>query len=115
MKLGIAVPALNEEVNIESIIERSPAAGQYIKDNSSVTQVEVAVVSNGSTGRTIERDAIPLSIPEARRLVRAGGFTRPVASWSLFYFPRPLAFLRGTERFLSHLPLGAQYCVLAVK
>lgn len=55
MKLGIAIPALNEEDNIESIIERSLAAGQYIKDNSSVTQVEVTVVSDGSTDRTVER------------------------------------------------------------
>lgn len=62
-----------------------------------------------------DRDAIPLSIPEARSLVRAGGFTQPIASWSLFYFPRALAFLRGAESLLSHLPLGAQYCVLAVK
>jgi glycosyltransferase involved in cell wall biosynthesis len=55
MKLGIAIPALNEEDNIESIIERSLAAGQYIKDNSSVTHVEVTVVSDGSTDRTVER------------------------------------------------------------
>ena len=54
MKLGIAIPALNEEDNIESIIERSLAAGQYIKDNSSVTHVEVTVVSDGSTDRTIK-------------------------------------------------------------
>ena len=62
-----------------------------------------------------DRDAITLSPPEARRLVRAGGFTGPAASWSLFYFPRPLAFLRFTEGALSHLPLGAQYCILAAK
>ena len=62
-----------------------------------------------------DRDAITLSPPEAKQLVRAGGFTKPAVSWSLFYFPRPLAFLRFTESALSHLPLGAQYCVLAAK
>ncbi len=62
-----------------------------------------------------DRDAIPLSIPEARRLVRAGGFIAAPHSWTLFYFRRPLAFLRPTEEFFSHLPLGAQYCVLAAK
>ncbi len=62
-----------------------------------------------------DRDAITLSPPEARHLVRAGGFTQSAASWSLFYFPRPLGFLRFTERALSHVPLGAQYCVLAAK
>ena len=62
-----------------------------------------------------DRDAIPLPLPEARRLVRAGGFTAAPQSWTLFYFPRPLAFLRPTEGLLSHLPLGAQYCVLAAK
>jgi len=62
-----------------------------------------------------DRDAITLSPPEAKRLLRAGGFRQPAVSWSLFYFPRPLAFLRITECALSHLPLGAQYCVLAAK
>ena len=54
MKLGIAIPALNEEDNIESIIQRSLAARQYIRDHSSVTDVEVTVVSDGSTDRTVE-------------------------------------------------------------
>ena len=62
-----------------------------------------------------DRDAVTLSPPEAKRLVRAGGFTQPPANWSLFYFPQPLAFLRFSERALSRLPLGAQYCVLARK
>ena len=55
MKLGIAIPALNEEDNIESIIERSLEARQYIQEHSSVTNVEVTVVSDGSTDRTVER------------------------------------------------------------
>ena len=55
MKLGIAIPALNEENNIENIIERSLAARDYITKNSSVTDVEVTVVSDGSTDRTVER------------------------------------------------------------
>jgi glycosyltransferase involved in cell wall biosynthesis len=57
MKLGIAIPALNEEDNIESIIERSLAAKRYIKEHSAVTEVEVTVVSDGSTDRTVERAA----------------------------------------------------------
>jgi len=60
-----------------------------------------------------DRDAIPLSPPEARRLLHDGGFTQPCQAWSLFYFPRPLGFLRFTEGALSRVPLGAQYCVLA--
>ena len=55
MKLGIAIPALNEEDNIESIIKRSLAAREYIKEHSAVTDVEVTVVSDGSTDRTVER------------------------------------------------------------
>ncbi len=57
MKLGIAIPALNEEDNIESIIERALAAKRYIKEHSAVTEVEVTVVSDGSTDRTVERAA----------------------------------------------------------
>jgi hypothetical protein len=52
-------------------------------------------------------------MPETKRLVRAGGFTRPCEAWSLFYFRRAIGFLRFTEGALSRLPRGAQYCVLA--
>jgi SAM-dependent methyltransferase len=62
-----------------------------------------------------DRDAITLTLPETKGLLRSGGFARPALGWSLFYFPRPLAFLRFSEGALSHLPLGAQYCVMAVK
>lgn len=55
MKLLIAIPALNEEESIESIIQRSLAARDYIVQNSPVTEVDVTVVSDGSTDRTVER------------------------------------------------------------
>jgi len=62
-----------------------------------------------------DRDAQMLSLLETIRLIRAGGFIQPATYWSVFYFPRPLASLRFLEGPLSHLPLGAQYCVQAVK
>ncbi len=55
MKLLIAIPALNEEDSIESIIHRSLAAKNYIIANSTVTEVDITVVSDGSTDRTVER------------------------------------------------------------
>src|SRR5580658_4781293 len=54
MKLLIAIPALNEEDSIERIIERSLSAAAHIEANSPVTEVEVTVVSDGSTDRTVE-------------------------------------------------------------
>jgi glycosyltransferase involved in cell wall biosynthesis len=54
MKLAIAIPALNEEESIESIIQRSLAAREHIIRNSPVTDVEITVVSDGSTDRTVE-------------------------------------------------------------
>jgi len=62
-----------------------------------------------------DRDAQLMSSLEARRLLREGGFARCVPTRFLFYFPRPLAFLRFSEPWLARLPLGAQYYVLAVK
>jgi hypothetical protein len=53
MKLLIAIPALNEEHSIESIIERSLAARETIMAHSPVTQVEITVVSDGSTDGTV--------------------------------------------------------------
>ena len=57
MKLGIAIPALNEEDNIESIIQRlssQPGKRIYRITSLSVTDVEVTVASDGSTDRTVE-------------------------------------------------------------
>ena len=61
-----------------------------------------------------DRDAITLTPPEARRLLRAGGF-EIVRTDFLFIFPRILGWLRGFERFAATLPLGAQYHVLCRK
>lgn len=54
MKLLIAIPAYNEEESIESIINRSLEARQTIIDNSPVNEVEITVVSDGSTDQTAE-------------------------------------------------------------
>ena len=54
MKLLIAIPAYNEEASITAIIERSLSARQDIIASSPVTEVEITVVSDGSTDRTVE-------------------------------------------------------------
>ena len=54
MKLLIAIPALNEQDSITSIIERSLDARPVIIAGSPVTEVEVTVVSDGSTDATVE-------------------------------------------------------------
>lgn len=61
-----------------------------------------------------DRDAIKLSPPTTRALLRAAGF-EIVRTDSAFYFPRAFGFLRGLEPLLARLPLGAQYQVLARK
>jgi len=55
MKLVIAIPALDEEESIASIIGRTLQARAVIVQRTAVTDVEVAVVSDGSTDRTVER------------------------------------------------------------
>jgi glycosyltransferase involved in cell wall biosynthesis len=57
MKLLIAIPALNEEDSIASIVERTLDARSHILAHTPVTEVEVTVVSDGSTDRTVERAA----------------------------------------------------------
>jgi SAM-dependent methyltransferase len=61
-----------------------------------------------------DRDAVMLSPPEARRLLRGGGF-QIVRTDFLFIFPAALSFLRRLEPPLSRLPLGGQYLVLCRK
>lgn len=57
-----------------------------------------------------DADAEMLSLNSALGLGRAAGFSSAQYGYTLF-FPRPLAFLRGLEPWLSKLPLGAQYYV----
>ena len=61
-----------------------------------------------------DRDAVMLSPPEARRLLRGGGFHIERTDF-LFIFPAGLRFLRWLEPPLSRLPLGGQYLVLCRK
>lgn len=59
-----------------------------------------------------DRDAITISPPAARALLRGSGFD-VLRSDFLFFFPAFLRSLRWMERALSALPLGGQYLVLA--
>jgi SAM-dependent methyltransferase len=61
-----------------------------------------------------DRDAITLSPPEARRLLRAGGFEILRTDFQ-FVFPRVLGWFRRFETALSPVPIGAQYQVLCRK
>jgi SAM-dependent methyltransferase len=61
-----------------------------------------------------DRDAVTLTPPEARRLLRAGGF-QVLRTDFIFIFPRWLGWLRRLEPRLAGWPLGAQYLVLARK
>ena len=61
-----------------------------------------------------DRDAVTLSPPGARDMLRVAGFEVCRTDF-LFIFPRVLRWLRWIEPHVSRLPLGAQYQVLAVK
>jgi len=72
MKLLIAIPALNEEDSIAETIERTLAARGAIIASGAVSDVEVTVVSDGSTDATVERarqfgDRIRLIVFERNR------------------------------------------------
>lgn len=63
---------------------------------------------------TFDRNAVPLSPPTARRLLRECGF-EIIRTDFLFFFPRFLSWLRPLEPGLARLPLGAQYQILCQK
>lgn len=58
-----------------------------------------------------DRDAVTLTLREARRLLRRAGF-QILRTDCLFIFPRSLRWFRGIEPWLVSLPLGAQYQIL---
>ncbi len=61
-----------------------------------------------------DRDAIMLTPPESRSLLRAAGFN-VLRTDFLFIFPAPLRLLRWIEPLVAALPLGGQYLVLCRK
>jgi SAM-dependent methyltransferase len=61
-----------------------------------------------------DRDAITLTPPGARRLLRDGGFEILRTDFR-FIFPRALCIFRGLENLLYGVPLGTQYQVLCRK
>jgi SAM-dependent methyltransferase len=61
-----------------------------------------------------DRDAITLSIPNAKQLIVDNKF-RVLSIDTRFYFPRAVKWMRPFERWLCKLPFGAQYLVLAQK
>jgi glycosyltransferase involved in cell wall biosynthesis len=54
MRLLVVIPALNEEASIEETIHRCLDAREHIVATSPVGAVEITVVSDGSTDRTVE-------------------------------------------------------------
>jgi len=66
MKLTIVIPAYNEEDAIASTIRRCLDARGHIIEQSEVDQVEIVVVSDGSTDRTVE---IAAAFDEVRLVV----------------------------------------------
>jgi predicted TPR repeat methyltransferase len=63
---------------------------------------------------SFDRDAIMLSPPEARALLRNGSFEILRTDFR-FFFPHALRPFRKLEDFVSKLPLGAQYQILCRK
>jgi SAM-dependent methyltransferase len=61
-----------------------------------------------------DRDAITLTPPEARRLLRSGGFEILRTDFR-FIFPRVLRALRKIEDLVYRLPFGTQYQILCCK
>ena len=61
-----------------------------------------------------DRDAITLTPPEARSLLRSAGFDVLCIEF-LFVFPAVLRWLRWIEPALSPLPMGGQYLILCRK
>jgi len=62
----------------------------------------------------IDENAVPLPPPGSRRLVQAQRF-RLIRTDYLFFFPGYLGWLQPLEKWLTKMPLGAQYQVLARK
>ncbi|CCV16184.1 class I SAM-dependent methyltransferase [Mesorhizobium sp. STM 4661] len=61
-----------------------------------------------------DENAVLINGRDMRRRMKAAGFSSPDIVYRIF-FPRLLARLRPLERYLTRIPMGAQYFVHAVK
>lgn len=62
----------------------------------------------------IDRNAVPVTSPQAKRMVASTGFKLLRINY-YFIFPRFLKFLRLLEPLVSQFPIGAQYIVFSQK
>jgi SAM-dependent methyltransferase len=95
-----------------AIVHRALRAGGYFSlwENNPWSLATRYVMSRCA----FDRDAILLTPPEARALLRDGGFEILRTDFR-FIFPRALRALRKIEDGVYRLPLGAQYQVLCRK
>ena len=66
------------------------------------------------THSEVDRDAIMLEPSESIKLLEASGFTG-ISSKYIVFFPKQLACFRFMDRYISWLPLGAQYMASGIK
>lgn len=103
-------------------IDERPKAVKYVYDSLRKNGVFAFYEYNpmnpllllGMKFSPVDKNAIPLTPGCGMRLIRDGGFDIIGTSY-LFFFPRFLSFMRRFEPSLCHIPLGAQYLVLARK
>jgi hypothetical protein len=62
----------------------------------------------------IDRSAVPVTSPQAKRMVASNGFNLLKINY-YFIFPRFLKFLRPLEPLVSQFQIGAQYVVFSQK
>ncbi len=72
MKLSIVIPVFNEEASIRALTERCLSFKQAINTSSTLSDIEIIVVSDGSTDRSVElvrpfKDEIQLLIFEENK------------------------------------------------
>ncbi len=95
-----------------AIVHRALRAGGYFSlwENNPWSLATRYVMSRCA----FDRDAVMLTPPEARALLRAGGFAILRTDFR-FIFPRALRAFRKIEDVVYRLPLGTQYHVLCSK
>lgn len=99
------VPLLRE---IERVL--APGGSFFIFEHNPYNPVTVRVVKECP----FDENAVLISAGSMRRRLSAAGFTPHRIAYRIF-FPHFLRWLRGLERYLSRLPLGAQYYAHAIK
>ncbi len=99
------VPKSDRPGVMQNIYKRLKPGGKLIIIEHNMKNPLTRKLVNNSP---VDKDAFTLDMSECKNLLASSGF-KNISGKYIVFFPKQLACLRFLDKFISHVPLGAQY------